>query len=139
MVHAQGGLASTQALVGLSLAIIAIMFAANLVAMHYTRGALRVAATAGARAGALFGSSPESCERRAGAVLFGETGLLRGPYGSDARVRCTHVGATVRAVASATAVWWIDVFPPVTLRVAVEVAAETRPAEALPRWNGSSP
>lgn len=132
------GLASVQTLVGLSLAVIVLLLAANLVVIQYTRAALTAAAAAGVRTGSLVGGSAESCERRAAAVLFGENGLLHGPYGSDARVRCTHRGKTMQAVGTATAVWWLEELPPVRLRVAAEAAVETRKGPALPPRSGSS-
>lgn len=121
-----------QTLAGFSIALVVLMFSANLVAIHYTRGALRAAAAAGARAGAMAGGSWESCELRAETVLFGDSGLLRGPYGSDARVRCIHLGTTVQAIGSATAPWWIDVLPPAELQVAAEAVVERVPVQASP-------
>jgi hypothetical protein len=138
----ESGLASVQAAVGLAIAVVVLMFAANLVAMHFTRGVLQAAAHAGARAGALADGTSELCELRAETMLRGESGLLRGPYGSDARISCLMLGDTVRASGRATVAWWIDVLPPVELQVAAEAAIESTPdAERVGshRWNGSLP
>ena len=124
------------------MAMIVVTFAANIVAMQYTRGALRAAATAGVRSGALVGGTAELCEIRAAAVLRGDGGLLRGPYGSDARVECRQIDARVEASGSATVAWWIDVLPPVVLQVSAEAVAERLPTTDpvdLQQWNGLSP
>ena len=121
----ESGLASAQSAVGLAIAIVILMFAANIVAMHYTRGALRSAVSAGARAGALAGGTIEACESRAELVLRGESRLLRGPYGSDARVLCVRLGGTIEAIGTVTGSWWIDEFPAVRLRVTAEATIES--------------
>ncbi len=125
--HAERGLATVQSILGFAMALVVLTFAANVVAMHYTRGALRAAVVAGVRAGALVGGTAESCENRAESVLRGDSGLLRGPYGSDARVECRLVDERMEASGSVTVSWWIEVLPPIALRVSAEAVAEGLP------------
>ncbi len=140
--HAERGLATVQSILGFAMALVVLTFAANVVAMHYTRGALRAAVVAGVRAGALVGGTAEVCEVRAEAVLRGDSGLLRGPYGSNALVECSLVDERIEASGSATVSWWIDVLPPMVLRVSAEAVVEGLPSADptdLPPWNGWLP
>ena len=136
------GFASVQWSVGFALGIVVLLLAANVVAIHYTAGALQAAAAAGARSGALLDGTVEGCEERAADVLRGEFGLLRGPYASGAAVVCRDLGERVEAVGSVTLAWWLDGLPSVTIRTRADAAVEssvTVPLEGSQPSNGFWP
>ena len=120
----QAGFASAAWAVGFGLGIVTLLFAANVVAMHYTRGAMQAAAVAGARSGALAGGTAESCHARAEDVLHGENGLLRGPYADSASVACAYADGLMEAVGTASLHWWLDVLLAVSVRVIAHAVLE---------------
>jgi hypothetical protein len=132
----EAGFAVVQWSAGLAIGIVVFVFAANLVLVQYTGGALQAATDLGARAGAVIGGTPDACRRRAEEVLRGEGGLLRGPYGRLVSVTCREVGERIEATASATLPWWLDVLPPVSLEITSEAVAER--VEDSPPSNGLS-
>jgi hypothetical protein len=125
----------------LAFAIVVLAFAANVVAMQYTRSALAAATAAGARTGGLLGGTAALCEARAEEALRGEHGLLRGPYAADARVLCARSDGVVVATATVTARWWVDLLPPITIRVSTDAVTEDLPGDGAtvsPPSSGSS-
>jgi hypothetical protein len=123
---AEAGLALIEWVIAVVLTMVALLFIANLAAMQYTAGAVRAAAAAGARSGAMFPASADDCLAAAEAVLRGESGLLRGPIGREAAVHCSVNADHVAVVVSARVPWFTGGAASVT------IVGEERRHRALP-------
>ncbi|MDE0133055.1 MAG: hypothetical protein OXQ32_12450 [bacterium] len=96
---------------------------ANLMAVQYGRGVVRVALDEGARHGARYGVAGPACELRIREVL---DGLLGGEMGSGVFYRCE--GGSNRISASAQVVFpaWVPGIPEFRFQMAATAAAERK-------------
>lgn len=139
---AQSGLSSVQWSAGFALALVFVVFVANIVAIQYVKAAVAAAAEAGVRSGSVAGGSVDDCSRRAEEVLRGSEGLLTGPLGDAAGVVCRYEGMSMQAIGRATVAWWLGLLPPVRVEVRAGAPIEGDPRllrTDLPRSSGSWP
>lgn len=96
---------------------------ANLMAVQYGRGVVRVALDEGARHGARYGAADPACELRIREVLGG---LLGGEMGSGVSYRCERDSSRTNATAEVVFPAWIPGVPEFRFKMAATAAAERK-------------
>ena len=96
---------------------------ANLMAVQYGRGVVRVALDEGARHGARYGAADPACELRIREVLGG---LLGGEMGSGVSYRCERDSSRTSATAQVVFPAWIPGIPEFRFQMAATAAAERK-------------
>ena len=120
---APDGFATMGFVVAVGFSMLFFVLLANLMAVQFGRGVVRVALDEGARHGARYGAADTACENRIREVL-GD--LLGGEMGSGVSYRCA--GNSNRTGASAQVVFpaWIPGIPEFRFQMAATAAAERK-------------
>ena len=111
----------------ISLAMVFLAMATNVIAMQYGHGAVRAAVDEAARYGASLGRDADGCEAKAEEILRGRGGLLRGRLGDGVVVRCSQSGGVMTATATGSFEWWAGGLPDVSFTLVGEAAVEEAP------------
>ncbi|MXY75432.1 MAG: hypothetical protein F4W94_09880 [Acidimicrobiia bacterium] len=96
---------------------------ANLMAVQYARGVVRVALDEGARHGARYGAAGPACENRIREVL---DGLLGGQMSSGVSFRCEGDSSRTSAGAQVAFPAWVPGVPEFRFRMAATAAVERK-------------
>ncbi len=120
----EAGFASLSHVVAAAFALWFFAILANLIAMQYAAGVVRVAIDEGARRGALVGAGAEECWLAIDDAL-GD--LLGGPYGREVSHTCSVDSGWVTATARATFSGFVPPVPNVTRTFEAHAADEDLP------------
>lgn len=113
---------------GIALSMALLLAIANVVAIQYARGAMRLAADEGAAHGSALGNDAASCEQRATERLHGPNGVLRGSLGSGVAVACVVDGrGEMVATVSGQIAWWLPGPDSLLVQVASNSVQELEP------------
>ncbi len=124
----EGGATTPQYLLGVGLSLLMLVLLANVIVAQYARGAVRLAADEGARAGARWQASEP--ERLAACTSAGEAvldDLLAGTIGDTARIQCVTAGRGIDAEAKAAVAGWLPGVPAFDVRARAAERVEEAP------------
>ncbi len=110
-------------IVAVGFSMLFFVLLANLMAVQYGRGVVRVALDEGARHGARYGVGDPACENRIREVLGG---LLGGDMGSGVTYRCQGDSQRTRASAQVVFPAWIPGIPEFRFQMAATAVAERK-------------
>ncbi len=122
--HEEEGMITLQYVAASALALVLLVFAANLLVDVYVRAAVRDALDEGVRAAAPLGGTAGDCAARASDTLHG---LVRGVFARAVTIRCGVRDGTVTADAGVSLPAFVGGLPPWSFTLHAEARQEGPP------------